>query len=84
MPCLSSTLPSLHLVFDTTIPTSHYIFEKCFIYLFVCYFVVHHKGGCCSGTLFSGARKYISDQAFAMDQRLGARGPSLGGGAEPL
>ena len=35
MPCLSCTLPSLHLfsvVFGTAIPTSLYIFGKCFSY----------------------------------------------------
>ena len=38
------------MVFGTAIPTSLYIFGKCFSYLFVCLFVVpnYHTGGCLS------------------------------------
>ena len=39
MPCLACTLPSLYLVsvvFGTAIPTSLYIFGKCFSYLYMC------------------------------------------------
>ena len=52
--CVACTLPSIYLVcvaFGTAIPTSLYIFGKCFSYLFVCFFVVpqYHTcaGGCC-------------------------------------
>ena len=41
--CVACTLPSIYLVcvvFGTAIPTSLYIFGKCFSYLFVCFFVV--------------------------------------------
>ena len=49
------TLPSIYLVcvvFGTAIPTSFYIFGKCFSYLFVCFFVVpqYYTGGCPSLT----------------------------------
>ena len=49
--CVACTLPSIYLVcvvFGTAIPTSLYIFGKCFSYLFVCFFVVpkYHTGGC--------------------------------------
>ena len=46
--CLACTLPSLHLVsvvFGTAIPTSLYIFGKCFSYLF--YISVHHPDIIC-------------------------------------
>ena len=58
MQCLYAL--SLHLgvvVFGTTIPTSLYIFGKCFIYLLVSFFcctIVHHIGGCSSSALPSG------------------------------
>jgi len=43
--CLARTLPSVHLVsvvFGTAIPTSPYIFAKCFSYLFA-YFFLHNS-----------------------------------------
>ena len=47
MPCLACTLPSLYLVFvvsGAAIPTSLYIFGKCFSYLFVHVFFDSYKG----------------------------------------
>ena len=57
---------SLHLVsvvFGSAIPTSLYIFGKCFIYLFVSFFVtiVHHIRGCCSSSLPLGTNKQNRD-----------------------
>ena len=63
---------SLHLVavvFGTAIPTSLYIFGKCFIYLFVSLFavqIVHHIGGCCSSALPSGTKKQTHDRRELM------------------
>ena len=59
---------SLHLVsvvFGTAIPTSLYIFGKCFIYILVCVIfcctLVHHIEGCCCSALPSGTKKQTCD-----------------------
>ena len=62
---------SLHLVavvFGTAIPTSLYIFGKCFLLVCVifCCTIVHHIGGCCSSALPSGTKKQTRDHRQLM------------------
>ena len=85
---------SLHLVsvvFGTAIPTSLYIFGKCFIYLFVSFLLYNSIGGCCSIVHFLQAPFDHMQTAFAMCNGLGVHSKkklrtttSLGEGAEPL